>query len=100
MKIDNSVKTSGGITGTGRARTGVANAERKSEAASPPQVDLSPMSARLNEIESGLASMPVMNSERVAEIRQAIAQGSFKIDSSKIADSLIDSVRQMLKVPR
>jgi negative regulator of flagellin synthesis FlgM len=37
-----------------------------------------------------------MDAERVAEIRQAIAQGSFKIDPGKIADGLIESVRQML----
>lgn len=41
-----------------------------------------------------------MNSERVAEIRQAIAQGNFKIDASRIADGLIDSVRQMLAAKR
>lgn len=54
------------------------------------------MSTRLQEIESELANTPTMNSERVAEIRQAIAQGNFKIDASKIADGLVDSVRQML----
>jgi len=65
-------------------------------AATAPQVELSPLSARIQEIESTIASAPAVNSERVAEIRQAIAQGNFKIDASRIADGLIDSVRQML----
>lgn len=37
-----------------------------------------------------------MNADRVAEIRQAIAQGTFKVDTGRIADGLIESVRQML----
>ena len=64
------------------------------------QVELSPLSARIQEIESTIASAPAVNSERVAEIRQAIAQGNFKIDASRIADGLIDSVRQMLAAKR
>jgi len=64
--------------------------------ASAPQVELSPLSARIQEIESTIANTPAINSERVAEIRLAISQGNFKIDASRIADGLIDSVRQML----
>lgn len=60
------------------------------------QVELSPLSARIQEIESTIANTPAINSERVAEIRLAISQGNFKIDASRIADGLIDSVRQML----
>jgi len=33
---------------------------------------------------------------RVAEIRQAIADGKLAIDTSRIADGLIDSVRELL----
>jgi negative regulator of flagellin synthesis FlgM len=73
-----------------------AKPEAGAAAAAAPQVELSPLSARIQEIESTIASAPAVNSERVAEIRQAIAQGNFKIDASRIADGLIDSVRQML----
>lgn len=78
------------------SKKGAAKAEGASAAAAGSQVDLSPMSARLQEIETSLANAPAMNSERVAEIRKAISEGNFKIDSSKIADGLIASVRQML----
>lgn len=95
MKIDNSAKTPGSLAKV--SRNAVARPETGSEpAASGPQVDLSPLSTRLQEIESSLANTPAMNTERVNEIRQAIAQGNFKIDPSRIADGLIDSVRQML----
>jgi len=73
-----------------------AKPEAGAGAAAAPQVELSPLSARIQEIESTIASAPAVNSARVAEIRQAIAQGNFKIDASRIADGLIASVRQML----
>ena len=38
-----------------------------------------------------------INMERVKEIRDAIAAGKLKVDSSRIADSLIASVRDLLK---
>ncbi len=99
MKIDNSVKSVGGLAGgarSGAAKPGVA----KRPATPESDVALSPLSARLQQIEGSLASTPAVNSERVAEIRQAIAQGNFKIDPSKIADGLIDSVRQMLSAQK
>ncbi len=43
-----------------------------------------------------LANVPVADPARVAEIRQAIAEGRFRVDSEKVADGLIESVRQML----
>ena len=38
-----------------------------------------------------------INVERVKEIRDAIAAGKLKVDPSRIADSLIASVRDLLK---
>lgn len=99
MKIDNSVKSVGGVVGgarNGTAKPGVA----KRPATPDSDVALSPLSARLQQIEGSLASTPAVNSERVAEIRQAIAQGNFRIDPSKIADGLIASVRQMLSAQK
>ncbi|EPZ13810.1 hypothetical protein M622_08945, partial [Thauera terpenica 58Eu] len=40
---------------------------------------------------------PDIDQKRVDEIRQAITEGRFKIDSSRIADGLISSVRDMLE---
>nr|WP_082308220.1 flagellar biosynthesis anti-sigma factor FlgM [Achromobacter sp. DMS1] len=38
-----------------------------------------------------------INVERVAAIREAIASGQLKIDTSRIADGLIASARDLLK---
>lgn len=95
MKIDNSVK-SVGSPGSG-VRTGATKSGSGARPAAPESdVALSPLSSKLQQIESSLANTPTMNVERVAEVRQAIANGSYKIDTGKIADGLIESVRQML----
>ena len=99
MKIEGTSNAQKGLVS--RAGKGAAKPEASSgTTATAPDVELSPRSTRLQEIESSLASTPAMNSARVAEIRQAIAEGNFKIDSSRIADGLIDSVRQMLAAKR
>lgn len=51
----------------------------------------------MKKAESAISSSPEIDQKRVDEIRQAIAEGRFKIDSSRIADGLINSVRDMLE---
>ncbi len=65
-------------------------------AASGEKVQISAFSANLQKAEARMADTPVVDKNRVEEIRQAISEGRFKVDASRIADSLIDSVRQML----
>jgi negative regulator of flagellin synthesis FlgM len=50
----------------------------------------------MQEIEATMANVAIIDAERVAEIKQAITDGHFKVDAGKVADSLIRSVRQML----
>ena len=50
----------------------------------------------MQEIEAALANVPVADASRIAEIKQAMAEGRFKVDASKVADGLIESVRQMI----
>ena len=38
----------------------------------------------------------MVDSAKVDEIKQAISEGRFKVNADKVADSLIESVRQML----
>lgn len=41
-------------------------------------------------IEERLRDLPEVDSERVAQIRQAIAQGNYSVDSTRIADKLLN----------
>jgi len=60
------------------------------------KVQLSSLSSSLNKAEAAMASTPVVDRGRVNEIRQAISEGRFKVDADRIAEGLIDSVRQIL----
>lgn len=46
------------------------------------------------------ATAAPFDTQRVAEIRQAIAEGRFQIDADKIAGRLIDGVRDLLAKDR
>ena len=46
------------------------------------------------------ATVSPFDSQRVAEIRQAIVEGHFQIDAEKIASRLIDGVRDLLAKDR
>lgn len=99
MKIDSTIKPVGGLAaGNRKGSTEALNTGASSNSAhgAGSGVELSSLSARMQQIESHLANSPVADSARVDAIRAAISSGAFKIDASKIADGLIDNVRQML----
>jgi len=95
MKIDNSAKTIGQMQSpvgarahaTRPAATGVKTGN--SSAGQSTTV----ISAALNSVSGSEAAF---NSQKVAEIRQAISEGRFRINPERIADGLISSVREML----
>ncbi|WIO73478.1 flagellar biosynthesis anti-sigma factor FlgM [Porticoccaceae bacterium LTM1] len=45
---------------------------------------------RLQNMEQALANAPVVNAEKVAELRQAIATGNYQPNIERIADKLIE----------
>ena len=59
-------------------------------------VQLSTLSARMREIESRLGESRVVDAARVAEIKQAIAEGRFKVNPDVVADRLLDTVRELI----
>lgn len=102
MKIDNSGKPLSGPAAT-RPGTTRANASQTSTAGASDNakvqndnVELSSNSLKLSALEGSLASQPVIDSARVNEIRQAIADGKFKINPDAIADKLVASVKELL----
>lgn len=52
-------------------------------------VKLTPDAVQLHQLEKSIASIPVTNRERVAQVRQAIAGGTYKIDPKAIASKLL-----------
>lgn len=97
MKIDNSIKGLSPRPGSVPSRP-VDSAGKGPEAAGL-QVELS-ATAKLQQSSGVAASGGAFNAERVAEIRQAISEGRFQVNPEKIADGLVDSVREMLSQRR
>jgi negative regulator of flagellin synthesis FlgM len=54
------------------------------------------LSANLQQAAAVSGSDQVVDVARVAEIKQAIAEGRFQIQPERIADGLLASVREML----
>ena len=105
MKIDPSVSQNTADIGT--VKDNAARAQNSAAAAAAPQpnaqpsssgssgeVSLSPLSSTLR---SGGTNVGDIDMHSVQQIKDAISKGQLPIDTSKIADGLIDSVRSFLK---
>ncbi len=92
MKINSALPSVGNAPDAPRARGPVPTPPRTESGASE-RVDISSLSARLQEVGSGEAPF---NAQRVSDIKQAISEGRFQINPERIADGLLTSVRDML----
>lgn len=96
MKIDNSIKSVENLpSGDPRTRS-VQGTSASGAGAAGEKVEFSSLSASMQQAEAALAEVPVVDQSKVDEIKQAISEGHFKVDAEKVADGLIESVRQML----
>lgn len=87
-------------------RTGATQAGNRSEAApsnasvtgndgpsnakSGESVQLSREAQQLQNIGEKLQDQPIVNKERVAQLKQAIADGSYQVDTKRVAQKLLD----------
>ncbi len=86
MKIDSTYKPNTAPVANRTPAKSAAGAPNGAEA-----VSLSPLAGTL---QSG--NNPPVNSAKIAEIKEAIAQGRFKINPEAIAGSLIETARDLL----
>ena len=96
MKInDSSSINKPAATPVGAAQTGANRAADKAGAvaAGSDNVRLSSQAKALSSTTTG----GVFDTKKVEEIKAAIASGQFQVDAAKIADGLIDSVRDMIQ---
>lgn len=96
MKIDNSI-SSVPSPAVSEARTRPSEkAAANASAGVDNNVRLSGLSARLQSSEEA----PSFDAARVAQIKQAIADGKFQINTGAIADRLISSARELVNSGR
>lgn len=65
----------------------------------PPQgvnVSLGSASSQLRSMEANVANAPTVDAKKVAEIKQAISEGRFQINSEAIADGLVNDVEELI----
>ena len=99
MKIDPSAKITPPTLATDeRARTG--KRSDSSDAKPRSEVQISPLSAQLKEIEASLETEQTVNTARVAEVKAAIAEGRFEVNAEKVADRLIEATREFARAQK
>lgn len=64
--------------------------------ASKDNVTLSAASVQMQSIEAGIASSEVFDTSKVDEIKSAIARGDFTVDTGKVADGLLQTVKDLI----
>lgn len=73
-----------------------ASAKASATSASDDSVTLSPLAQQLQSLQAKAGTDSVFDAEKVDEIKAAIMRGDFKIDTEKVADGLIQSVKDIL----
>ena len=100
MKIDKPGNTlPASSTSEGATRANSKNQSEKASASQQPvgtNVSLGSTAAHLQGMESSMANAPVVNAAKVAEIRQAISEGRFQVNTSVVADRLLATVRDLI----
>jgi negative regulator of flagellin synthesis FlgM len=86
--LDVNVPTTQAAPGqTGQAQTQV---QAQPGGASPPaEVEITPTAQLLATLEQQIAAAPDINHSRVDPIRQALSDGSYQVDASRVADGLL-----------
>lgn len=100
MKIE---KTGNSLPASQIGETTARNPAARSNGAQTPatgntgtSVHLGSTTAQLRSIESSIASTSLVDLNKVAEIKQAISEGRFQVNSGVVADRLIDTVRDLI----
>lgn len=94
MKIDNSTKN---ITSIVRNDVQRNTSASRSPASANGGVHLNSASTRSQAIDKTPADNAVVDTARVAEIKQAISEGRFKVNPEAVADRLLETVRELIQ---
>lgn len=99
MKIDKPSKPLPAVPAgekAARAGSGKAATTSSSPQADSTSVSLGAKATQLQSMESSMASTPVADPHKIAEIKHAISQGQFHVNSGVVADKLLQTVHSLI----
>lgn len=92
MKIENSIKAAAIPPDIPAPRSG-----QKASASPVAGGDSIQLSAQLKSVEKSLSTNEVFDAARVEKIKQAISEGRFVVNPEKVADGLLETVRDLIQ---
>lgn len=84
------------VEGAAKDRSGPSPAARQPGQSASTSVSLGSAAAQLHSMEGSMANSPVVDMAKVAEIKQAISEGRFKVNSEAVANRLLETVRDLI----
>ncbi|MCB1986000.1 MAG: flagellar biosynthesis anti-sigma factor FlgM [Burkholderiales bacterium] len=99
LKIDNSIQSVPNVS----ANDGKKRTEASSTASMGPEnvnensVHISQQAANLQSIDSNQTTGSVVDMSRVQEIKQAISEGTFKVNPDVVAERLLETVKELIQ---
>lgn len=96
MKIDNTWKNVAGVQPASKADRVKAKDVGRSQAGVQDSVDLTYQAGLMRSLESSLADLPDTDIGKVEAVRQAIAEGRFKVDEEVVAEKLVEDTMENL----
>ena len=96
MKINDTLKGAQAQQLTNTPAANARQAEKAAATATPAQTDSVRLSSQAQAASGTSASSQVFDAKKVERIKLAIADGQFQVNSERIADGLLDTVRDLL----
>ncbi|HRQ04751.1 flagellar biosynthesis anti-sigma factor FlgM [Nitrosomonas halophila] len=98
MKIDQTIRGRSGVAADGdQGKVDKAGVTKPDAVQDKDHVHISPLATQ---IQAAGPNDQVVDAAKVAEIKQAISEGRFKVNPEVVADRLLESVKELIQTKR